>query len=426
MRQEMDMGYFFNSDKEANPMRSIQPKILIPAVLIALSGGVAAEDSLTESLSKSQWGLDFRHRIELVDEDGFSKDAKASTLRTRLNLKTGRYNGLQAFIEFSDVREIGLDDFNAGAGATPNRGRFPVVADAEDTRVNQAWLGFMPVDDLELRAGRQRIKLDNDRFIGNVGWRQNEQTYDGASLKWSPDRWRLFYSYVGHVNRIFDSDVSAGDHDHDTHLVNAAFAVADGHTLTGYLYNIEDNDQQAFSNRTFGLRYNGTRAMGPNLPLNWLVEFARQVDAGDNPVDYSANYFHARADVELNPRFKPVLGFERLAGSRNPGKAFRTPLATLHAFNGWADRFLATPDRGLDDFYAGFTGNQGRFGWNLTWHRFQTETGSTTLGDEFDGSLSVRLHRTSSLLVKVAHVAEDDPELVGVTKFWIMFNLALP
>ena len=28
---------------------------------------------------------------------------------------------------------------------------------------------------------------------------------------------------------------------------------------------------------------------------------------------------------------------------------FNTPLATLHAFNGWADRFLTTPVKGLAD-----------------------------------------------------------------------------
>ena len=401
-------------------------KTLLSLSLLTLTASAAAENSFSQALDQSQWGLDFRHRIELVDEDDIREDAEASTLRTRLNLKTGRYNGLQAFIEFSDVREIGLGDFNAGAGAAPERSRFPVVADAEDTRVNQAWLGFMPADSLEFRAGRQRIKLDNERFVGNVGWRQNEQTYDGASLEWTQDRWNLFYSYVGHVNRIFDSDVPAGDHDHETHLVNASFDVADGHALTGYLYNIEDEDQQVFSNRTFGLRYSGTTELVAEKPLNWLAEYAHQVDAGGNAVEYDADYFHARADLALTPFFKPVVGFERLEGSRNPGEAFRTPLATLHAFNGWADRFLATPDRGLDDFYAGFTGGQNRFGWNFTWHRFRTETGNTTLGDEFDGSLSMALNEHSSVLLKAAHVAEDDPGLRGVTKFWFMFSLRLP
>ncbi|PKL95166.1 MAG: hypothetical protein CVV18_06515 [Gammaproteobacteria bacterium HGW-Gammaproteobacteria-8] len=396
--------------------------------LLALSSPVPANaaESLLDALRESQWMLDFRHRIELVDEDGFSEDAEASTLRTRLGLSTGEYRGWRAQVQFSDVREIGLDNFNAGAGATPDRTRFPVVVDPEDTRLNQAWLGFSPTEGLELRAGRQRIKLDNDRFVGNVGWRQNEQTYDGGSLEWKQGRYRLFYSYVGHVNRIFDSEVPAGDHDHDTHLVNAAFDVAEGHKLTGYLYQIEDEDQQNLSNRTVGLRYTGTALLSDDRKLGWQAEFARQDDAGANPVDYSANYFHLRADLSLNPWVKPLLGFERLEGSRQAGAAFRTPLATLHAFNGWADRFLTTPDRGLDDFYAGFTGSEGRYGWNLVWHRFNNETGSDTLGDEFDASLSVRLHKTTSALFKLAHVTEEDNRIRGVTKVWFMLSVTLP
>ncbi|MDT8448909.1 MAG: alginate export family protein [Wenzhouxiangellaceae bacterium] len=409
-------------------------KALIGALAIGL-GTVAqtplaaardGADTLPAALAGGEVGLDFRYRIELVDEDGLSEDAEASTLRTRLNYRSGEWNGLQAFVEFSNVREIGLDDFNAGAGATPGRTEFPVVADPEDTRANQAWLGFRPIDALTVRAGRQRIKLDNDRFVGNVGWRQNEQTYDGGSLQWSNDRFDLFYSYVGHVNRIFDSDVPAGDHEHDTHLVNASVDLSGGHNLVGYLYNIEDEDQQAFSSRTFGLRYTGKTGPGDERTLSWLAEFAHQVEAGDNPVDYDANYFHVRADLGLDPLFRPLAGFERLAGSRDAGEAFRTPLATLHAFNGWADRFLATPDRGLDDLYAGFTGRHDRLGWNLIWHRFATETGSDKLGDEIDASLSVGLHRTTSLLLKVAHAAEEDDRITGVTKFWFMLNVALP
>lgn len=404
---------------------NITSKTLL-AIALAAPATVHPSELLTDALTEGQWGLDFRYRIELVDEDSFSEDAEASTLRTRLHYRTGEWRGLEAFVEFSDVRHVGLDDFNAGAGATPARVHFPVVADPEDTRLNQAWLQFRPTESIALRAGRQRIKLDNDRFVGNVGWRQNEQTYDSASLEWHQDRWRLFYGYVAQANRIFDSNVPAGKHDHDTHLINVSVDLDPDHKLTGYLYQIEDEDQQNQSNRTFGARYVGKKSMGDERALSWLAEFARQSDTGDNPVDYSANYLHLRADLALNPLFRPLVGFERLEGSSRPGEAFRTPLATLHAFNGWADRFLTTPDRGLDDFYAGFSGGHDRYGWHLIWHRFRTETGSTTLGDEFDASLSVSLHRTTSLLFKLAHVQDDDISLRGVTKFWFALNVALP
>jgi hypothetical protein len=398
---------------------------LVAAVAIGLCCPAAATADVFEALAGGEVGLDFRHRIELVDEDGFSEDAEASTLRTRLNYQSGSWNGLDFFVEFSDVRAIGLDDYNAGAGATPDKTDFPVVADPEDTRVNQAWIGLQPGDALTVRLGRQRIKLDNDRFVGNVGWRQNEQTYDGGSIAWRQGHASLFYSYVTHANRIFDSEVSAGDNGHDTHLLNAGFDVADGHRLGAYLYDIDDEDIPAFGTRTFGLRYEGSTALGGDRTVDWLAEFARQSDAGDNPVDYDANYYHARAALSLTPVFEPVAGFERLEGNDRPGAAFRTPLATLHAFNGWADRFLVTPDGGLDDLYVGFSGGRERIGYSLTWHRFETETGGTELGTEIDGSVSVALADGLSLLVKAAHFDDEDPSVRGVTKFWTMLSFRL-
>jgi hypothetical protein len=161
---------------------------LVAAVAIGLCCPAAATADVFGALAGGEVGLDSRHRIELVDEDGFSEDAEALTLRTRLNYRSGSWNGLDFLVEFSDVRAIGLDDYNAGAGATPDKTDFPVVADPEDTRVNHAWIGLQPGDALTVRLGRQRIKLDNDRFVGNVGWHQNEQTYDGGSIAWRQGR----------------------------------------------------------------------------------------------------------------------------------------------------------------------------------------------------------------------------------------------
>jgi len=406
-------------------VKSVIHILLFTTTTLALSGVASAGPAAIEAFADGEVGLDFRHRLEFVDEDGFAENAEASTLRTRLNFRSGQWNGLDFFVEFSDVREIVLDDFNAGAGATPGRTQFPIVADPEDTRLNQAWIGLQPNESLSLRLGRQRIKLDNDRFIGNVGWRQNEQTYDGGSIKWQTGSASFFYSYVTHANRIFASDVPAGDNGHDTHLFNAAFDVATGHRLVGYLYDIDDEDIAAFGTRTIGLRYEARAELAGDRAIDWLAEFARQNDAADNPVDYNANYFHARASIALSPAFAPVAGFERLEGSDRAGTAFRTPLATLHAFNGWADRFLATPDGGLDDVYVGFRGSRNGIGYSLTWHEFETETGGIDLGTEIDGSLSISLPGSVSLLLKVAHFDDEDPSVRGVTKFWTMLSFRL-
>ncbi len=44
------------------------------------------------------------------------------------------------------------------------------------------------------------------------------------------------------------------------------------------------------------------------------------------------------------------IGYEVLSGDGTD--AFQTPLATGHAFNGITDKFLTTPDDGLEDIYV--------------------------------------------------------------------------
>jgi len=407
-------------------MPSASRTLLITAFIACCQSPSLAQNSIPDAFANGNAALDVRYRFESVDEGGFSENAEAGTLRTRLRFTSGGARGWTAGIEFSDVRALGHDEYNAGAGATPDRVRFPVVADPEDTRLNQAWLQFRPLLGLKLRAGRQRIKLDNDRFIGNVGWRQNEQTYDGGSMRWKPGGMDFFYSYVTHVNRIFDSSVSAGDHAHDTHLFNVSGELAQAHTLTGYLYRIEDQDQQVLSNRTLGLRYSGSSELAEGRSIDWLAELAHQIDTGANPVDYSAGYMHVRAELNTGALINPFAGIERLGGARREGAAFRTPLATLHAFNGWADRFLATPDRGLEDIYAGAAGTRGRFAWTLIWHRFESETASVHFGDELDGSLSVKLFDRADVLLKIAHFESAGQKRSDTTKFWAQLSFAFP
>ncbi|MDX1572303.1 MAG: alginate export family protein, partial [Xanthomonadales bacterium] len=316
------------------------------ASLLALPAGA---DDLAEAISGGNAGLSLRYRLELVDDDNFSEDAEASTLRLRLNYKTAAYRGWTSMIEFDHLAEVGLDDFNSGAGTSPGRSQFPVVADPDGSDLNQLWLQYAFSDDTSLRFGRQRILLDNQRYVGGVGWRQNEQTYDSAKLDFKLGSGSGSYTYVANVNRIFGNDVPAGDHDHNTHLLNGSWPF-DAGQLVAYAYLIDNEDAPAASSDTIGLRWTGNTDL-VEWPFSYVAEFAHQTDAGDHPVDYDADYLRLEGTVG----FEPVslgLGFESLGGGDAPGAAFSTPLATLHAFNGWADRFLATPDAGLEDLFV--------------------------------------------------------------------------
>jgi hypothetical protein len=116
-------------------------------------------------------------------------------------------------------------------------------------------------------------------------------------------------------------------------------------------------------------------------------------------------------------------GYESLGGSDSePGQAFRTPLATLHAFNGWADKFLKTPDAGLQDFFVGVKGKLEKWNWNVLYHNFSSESGSTDFGVEYDGVITRKFKDNYSVLFKAAHFKTDNRAYGDTTKFWVQLT----
>lgn len=401
-----------------------------PIVLLALlaATSVAAEeappnDALATALVSGDLSLGVRARYEFVDQDGFDKDANATTTRLRLNYKTGQWHNLTAFIEFDHVFNVLVTDYNSGAGTSPNKTAYPVIADPDGSDLNQFYIDYAFDPAWKIRLGRQRTLLDNQRFVGGVGWRQNEQTYDAVSVTTTAlENATIFYSYVTQVRRIFGQTVSAGKANVDTHLLNLKFRINDDWSVTPYAYLIDDHDTPVFSTSTIGARIAGDVDIGDGK-LALLGEFATQSDAGDAPVSFDANYSHFTAAWTGKAGLSLGLGLETLGGSSNPGEAFRTPMATLHAFNGWADKFVATPAAGLKDTYL--TVKAPFAGWKFTavYHDFAAETGSGDFGNEFDLSASRKLSDRYSLLLKGALFSADSGAAVtDTTKFWVMFS----
>ncbi len=387
--------------------------------IIAINNPVQAAETFTEAFTLGKGHAAFRYRLENVDQDGFDKDATASTLRTRINFKTDDWKGFGAFAEFDWVASIGWDDYNAGAGNTPDKGQYPVIADPTGTDLNQVFLQWKNAAGSLLRGGRQRIILDNARFVGNVGWRQNEQTYDAAWFQQKTGSGLDFQlGYVWQVNRIFGDDVPAGENENETWLGNLAQDFKDVGKLTGYYYDINNKDVAGFSTKTYGARFAGAYKAS-NVKLGYTLEYAHQSDAHNNPVDYSANYYRGDFSVAFE-RLTPYIGYESLGGDHTRGgAAFRTPLATLHAFNGWADKFLATPGAGLNDAFVGVKGKVGTWGWNVVYHDFQAESGSQKFGKEFDAAISRGFAEKYKVLFKAAWFDGNSSSVYqDTTKLW--------
>jgi hypothetical protein len=400
------------------------------AALAVVGAPALAQDTeaqtLAGAISSGKGTVGIRYRYEYVGDDNplLVKDtANASTVLLRMNYKTAPYKKFTAFGEFDYVGEILLSDFNNLSG-DPGRSDYPVVADPKGPDLNQLYLDYDPNADTRIRVGRQRILLDNERFVGGVGWRQNEQTYDAATLNMNAGGNTEFkYSFVNHVRRIVGSEVDGGRHRVNAHLLHAKVDLADSWAVTPYYYYLDYQDaaQSALSTATFGIRGTGSMPVGENK-LSLVGEFANQTDIGNNPVGYNANYYHLAAEYGLKNGLSFGLAYESLGGDQNTaGAAFRTPLATLHAFQGWADRFLATPDAGVNDLFLTVKGKTGK--WNLTgvYHDFSAEDGSADWGTELDFSAGRKLNDQIGLLLKAA-LYDADQHAADTTIFWVMFT----
>ncbi len=364
--------------------------------------------------------LDLRARYEYGDVDvpGVISSHNLS-LRGRVGLKTQEFNGFQVFGEYEGTTVADRDWYRAASVHGPaNR---TIIADPESHEVNQLWASYKTPDGaFMLKAGRQAIALDGQRYVGGVAWRQNMQTFDAATLILKPSSdVEFFYSYVNQVNRIFGSDVFAPIHtdfEGNSHLINAKIKNTPAGTLTAYAYLLDlTNDfGSAASNNTFGLSLDG--GLGD---MTYHLEFAYQTDAFDSPLDYATTYTHASLSSPLGGGFKGTVGVEHL-GSDN-GQGFRTPLATLHKFNGFADVFLNTPGTGLTDFYASVgTKLPGGVAATVFYHHFQDADLDFSYGDEIDLVLAKDLGNGLSVLGKGSWFFGDT--LPDVTRISLEMN----
>jgi len=377
---------------------------LIAAGLVATAAHGSGFD---EALTGGKVNVDMRLRYEAVD-DNTNKDAKAGTLRTRLGYQTGDYKKFFAFAEFEDVRTVASLDKYA-----PEKPGYAVVADPEITQLNQAIIGYKGFSDTTAKLGRQRIILDNARHVGNVGWRQNEQTFDAFSVvNASLPNTTLTYAFLDKVNGIlekFDADVS-------DHLLNATYSGFRPGKITAYAYLLEDNDSNA-ENDTYGLRFSGQSELSQQSKLVYTAEFASQ--SSDNN---DATYTFLEGGVQY-AGVTAKLGYE-LLGSDDGTYGFQTPLATKHAFNGWADQFLVTPDNGLQDVMLSISGKLSGVKLLGVYHDFSADQGDADYGTEVDLLVVKKFAKRYTLGIKYASYRADTWK-TDTDKLWIWGQLKI-
>jgi hypothetical protein len=406
-------------------MRMMKLSLLSLAVASGtLSHAVVAEEALSNLFTQGKPSLDVRYRYEHVDQDNPLNNANAQTVRTRIGFQSGKWHGLSALLEADNVSRLGDASYNSFRNGQAD---YSVVADPDGSEINQALLRY---DHQYGNAvlGRQRINLDNQRFVGGVAWRQNEQTYDGVLGQLKPlDGLTLTYAYIDNVNSIFgpgngrfDTAANQANIEGHSHLLNAQYVLTPALTATAYQYRLGLDNLAAGgqSSKTTGLRLNGALS-----GVSYVLEYAQQTEYADNPQDLDSDYYLA----ELGYTIKGVAlkaGYEVLGGDEGPGnRAFQTPLATKHAFQGWADLFLLTPAAGIEDAYIG--GSLSLFGGTLAawYHDFRAERGSSQYGEEIDLSYAHPVPGVKGLVGLVKYASYDAADFaVDTDKLWVQLQ----
>lgn len=289
--------------------------------------------------------FNIRYLHESVNQKGIANQANANTVRTRIGYETAKFHDVSALVEFENVKRIGAEDYN---DTTNNRTNYPTVADPNDTNLNRLHVDYSGIKETGIRVGRQLITLDNQRFIGSVAWRQNDQTMDAISVKTKLIKnSEIFYSHVNRVNRVFGTGSKVGTwNDNNIDLVNAAYNLTPSLKVIGYSYLLDISDNPVFSSATYGSKLDAKHKFNDQFSSALNLEYAYQRGYANNPRDSVFNYF--MIEPALTYGQWTVRGqYESIGG--NGTTAMQFALGTNHAFNGWVDKFLITPANGLND-----------------------------------------------------------------------------
>ena len=395
----------------------------VPLMVGSLSVSASANDGIN-ILNNVKLKGEIRPRYEYADVNDNGKDAaNAFTARTHLVATGGLLgvDGLTATVGIQSVNNFGYTDY---APASSEVGKYDKIVDPQQAMLSEASLDYS-IEKTAIHAGRSHVNLDNQRFIGTVGWRQSERSYDSLYVaNSSVKNLSLLAAYV----YGFAGVAGVTTVDTNSILLHAAYTVMPELKITAYDYMLSSIHD------TYGIAFTGKINAGAKL--SYRAEYAIQSDASletanHGKPDADADYFN----LDLGANISGILAganYEVLSGTNGTdGKtAFSTPLATAHKFNGWADKFLATPTGGLQDANVRLGYKAKGFGKVLAiYHSFTADEkmgGEDDLGTEFDAVYVNAIPGFKNLKGLVKYASYSKGKVAGytkdVTKGWVQLD----
>jgi hypothetical protein len=391
---------------------------------------VAMADPIADTIGEIKPLIDVRARYEYVDQApppaALTDTANAVTVRARLGAETGKAWNTSLLLE-GEFLTVVRNNYRSDA-SVPGHANYPVVGDPEAYEVNRFQFTNTSIANTTITVGRQRLLIDDQRFVGNSGWRMNEQTFDALRVVNKPftkalgGNLTVDLTYLNRANRVFGPDSPQGAYKGDITLANVAYQFHLG-KLTGFGYFLDfdpitnfvtgaglNTTQRAalnparVSSKTIGTRFAGTYNVN-KIRLAYSASWANQKDFGSYSSTgrpHFSNDYQAAELIGTYRQYSLGAGFENLAGDGTQG--FQTPLASLHKFQGWVDKFLSTPARGIDDQYvtAAYTAKGiapfETVALTVVQHSYKSNIGGQNYGDEFNIQLAATWSRFTGTL----------------------------
>ena len=385
---------------------------------------VEPEYTFLDSIKEGKPMTSFRLRYESVNQDGSQptatpavanadlKTGEGLTLRSLIGWQSSPFHNFSIAAQIIDVSKL-QDDFNDSTNGTlinaisnqPDKQAYAKIVDPDYTGVNQLYVDWTGIKNNRVRLGRQAINLDNVRFVGDIGFRQVMQVFDGISLisETIPDT-EILVGHMESVRQITTVLRTKGA----LEMLNAKYRYSPTESITGYAYlssfndlglgrawfgnaagtgglaagkNGNANQGKDQGNQTYGVRVDGTHPFNPNFRAHYTAEFAKQTDysGGDSRID--AHYYKLGGGLGFD-NFNVRIDQELLS-SNNSQYAFQTPFGTNHLFQGWTDKFLATPVEGIQDSFITATYRYEDFVFFADYHLIKSDKDFNKVGGGF-------------------------------------------
>ena len=397
------------------------------AVLLLAAPTVQADglDSLTGALLATQPLVDVRLRWETLTQTGFSREAQVLLLRSRLGFRTGPLFDTTLLAEASLLTPL-VDDYDSGLNG---KTVYPSISDPENYELHRLQLENTSLPGTDLLLGRQRVALDDQRFVGSSNWRMNENTFDSARIiNTSIPGLTLDLTYFDRFHRrTTDASSKLGAMTGDSYLANAGYDTPLGR-LTGFDYLVSFKETPALSSQTAGARLVGKRTLGA-LDLAYIASWAAQEDHANNPVRYREDYTYIEIKGSVRG-YNVGLGTERLGGNGTIGLS--TPMASFHSWDGWAGAFTTTPVNGLLNKYVtvGYStpaaGVMPELLAAVTDYDFRSTRRDLHYGSELDLQLQAKWRELSLLMELADYASADAPATHSSRSLWLEIDYILP